>query len=204
MIKKEIYPKTPRVKITGEKICITEKLDGSNLVIFKKNQTLYIAQRKNIMAIDEIEDNKDILYKGLYEWLCNYKESLAILLQEGRALCGEWLGMGQIKYDIGDFDKRYYMFAKANIDDEFKLYNLNYNHDDFIYSFMELEIPIFIGVVPVVTYLNVLPNKRHLDSLYEKYVTSVKRNVEGFVISYRNNICKYVRMKNGKMQEHYE
>ena len=46
MLKKEIYPKTARVKCNGETVCVTEKLDGSNLVIFKKNGMVYIAQRK--------------------------------------------------------------------------------------------------------------------------------------------------------------
>lgn len=46
MIKgKEIYPKTKRVSCIGDKVYITEKLDGSNLVFFKKNEELYIAQR---------------------------------------------------------------------------------------------------------------------------------------------------------------
>ena len=35
-------------------------------------------------------------------------------------------------------------FAKANVDDDFNLYNLNYNHDDFIYPFESQEIPKFI------------------------------------------------------------
>ena len=204
MLKKEIYPKTARVKCNGETICVTEKLDGSNLVIFKKNGTVYIAQRKNIIEVDELDNAKDILYKGLNEWLSNYKETLIQELHEGSAICGEWLGMGQIKYNIDDFDKRWYMFAKANVDDDFNLYNLNYNHDDFIYPFESQEIPKFIGIVPVVSKLKVLPDKRHLDSLYEKYTTKVKRNVEGFVVSYRNQISKYVRMKNGKLQEHHE
>ncbi len=204
MLKKEIYPKTARVKCNGETVCVTEKLDGSNLVIFKKNGTVYIAQRKNIIAVDELDNAKDILYKGLNEWLNNNKEALIQELHEGSAICGEWLGMGQIKYNIDDFDKRWYMFAKANVDDDFNLYNLNYNHDDFIYPFESQEIPKFIGIVPVVYELKVLPDKRHLDSLYEKYTTKVKRNVEGFVVSYRNQISKYVRMKNGKLQEHHE
>ena len=204
MLKKEIYPKTARVKCNGETVCVTEKLDGSNLVIFKKNGTVYIAQRKNIIAVDELDNAKDILYKGLNEWLNNNKETLIQELHEGSAICGEWLGMGQIKYNIDDFDKRWYMFAKANVDDDFNLYNLNYNHDDFIYPFESQEIPKFIGIVPVVAELKVLPDKRHLDSLYEKYTTRVKRNVEGFVVSYRNQISKYVRMKNGKLQEHHE
>lgn len=44
MIKKEIYPKTKRVSNLGDKIFITEKLDGSNLVFFKKEVS---SQSKN-------------------------------------------------------------------------------------------------------------------------------------------------------------
>ena len=52
MIKKEIYPKTKRASCMGDKVELTEKLDGSNLVIFKKNDELYIAQRNNIFKIN--------------------------------------------------------------------------------------------------------------------------------------------------------
>ena len=40
----------------GDKVHITEKLDGSNMCIFKKNDLLYIAQRKNIICEDEFEE----------------------------------------------------------------------------------------------------------------------------------------------------
>ena len=65
-------------------------------------------------------------------------------------------------------------------------------------------IPKFIGVVPEVVELNVLPNKEYLDSIYEKYCKKVNRNVEGFVVNYNNIISKYVRMKNGKLKEHFD
>ena len=45
MIKKEIYPKTKRVSCTGEKVQITEKLDGSNLCIFKKNRRVIYSSK---------------------------------------------------------------------------------------------------------------------------------------------------------------
>ena len=79
-----------------------------------------------------------------------------------------------------------------------------YDHDLFIYSFQSQEIPNFIGIVPEVAELNILPNKEHLDSIYEKYCKKVGRNVEGFIVNYKNIISKYVRMKNGKLQEHHE
>lgn len=96
------------------------------------------------------------------------------------------------------------MFAKANIDDDFNLCNLNYDHELFIYPFENQQIPNFIGIVPVVTELKVIPNKDYLDSIYSKYCEKEERNVEGFVINYKNNITKYVRMKNGKLKEHFD
>lgn len=204
MIKKQIYPKTQRLNCDGDKIYVTEKLDGSNLVIFKKENKLYIAQRNNIMCIDEIEDNKNTLYKGLYQWLIDNSNDLLSELNNDSAICGEWLGMGQIKYSIDEFDKRYYMFAKANINDNMELYNIIYNHELFIYPFINQNIPKFIGVVPEVKTLNILPNKEQLDGIYEKYCQKVGRNVEGFVINYNNSIQKYVRMKNGKLAEHFD
>lgn len=203
MIKKEIYPKTKRVSCAGDKVEITEKIDGSNLCIFKYDDILYIAQRNNIFYLDELEENKDKLYKGLFQWINDNKEVFEDL-HNNSAICGEWIGMGQIKYPVDEFDKRFYMFAKANIDDDFNLYNLNYQHDLFIYPFQSQEIPKCIGIVPVVAELNVIPNKEHLDSMYEKYCEKVNRNVEGFVVNYKNIISKYVRMKNGKLKEHYD
>lgn len=205
MIKKEIYPKTQRVICEGAKIQITEKLDGSNLVIFKLNDDLYIAQRNTIFNCNEINDeNKQSLYKGLYQWIVDNMETLYNELHDGSAICGEWLGMGKIKYDVSEFDKRFYMFAKANITEGFDLYNLNYDHELFIYPFASQEIPKFIGVVPVVKEIRNIPNKEQLDKIYEEYTNREKRNVEGFVVNYDNRITKYVRMKNGKLQEHFD
>ena len=203
MIRKEIYPKTKRVSCLGDKVYITEKIDGSNLCIFKKDEELYIAQRKNIINFNEIEEQKDKLYKGLYQWIMDNREVFNDL-HNNSVLCGEWLGMGCLKYSVDEFDKRFYMFAKANIDENFDLYNLIYDHNLFKYPFQSQEVPKCIGIVPEVAELNVIPSKEHLDSLYTKYCEKVNRNVEGFVVNYKNIITKYVRMKNGKLQEHFD
>lgn len=202
MIKKEIYPKTKRVSIEGMKVELTEKLDGSNLAIFKKDNKIYIAQRKNIFCLDELEEIKGMLYKSLYAWLKDYGEYLQEHLMNNACICGEWLGMGCLKYTVDEFDKRLYMFAKANVDDDFNLYNLIYNHDLFKCPFDNQELPVFVGVVPVITQINVLPNKKMLDNIYEKYCNQVQRNVEGIVINVNDDVRKYVRMKNGKLVEY--
>ena len=205
MIKKEIYPKTQRVICEGAKVQITEKLDGSNLVIFKLNEDLFIAQRNTIFNYNELNEiNKQSLYKGLYQWLEDNAETLYNELYEGSAIYGEWLGMGKLKYSVDEFDKRFYMFAKARITEDFELTNIMYNHYLFKYPFISQEIPNFIGIVPVVTEINNIPNKEQLDKIYEKYCNKVNRNVEGFVVNYNDNITKYVRMKNGKLQEHFD
>jgi len=203
MIKKEIYPKTKRLSCEGDKIYITEKLDGSNLCIFKKDGKLYFAQRNNIFEFNELEENKDKLYKGLFQWLQDNKNVFEDL-HENSVVCGEWLGMGKIKYSVDEFDKRFYMFAKANVDEDFNLYNLIYDHKLFIYPFQSQVIPNCIGIVPEVTCLINLPNKEQLDSIYQKYCDKKQRNVEGFVVNYKDNITKYVRMKNGKLKEHFD
>ena len=203
MIKKEIYPKTKRIKVDGFKVQLTEKLDGSNLTLFKKDDKLHIAQRKNIFTLDELEDAKNILYKGMYEWLKTNGEYLQEHLINNSCVCGEWLGMGCLKYTIDEFDKRIYMFAKANIDDDYNLYNLIYDHDLFIYPFDNQELPSFIGVVPVIADLKYIPNKNDLDKIYEEYCNKhYDRKVEGIVINVNNQVVKYVRMKSGKLVEY--
>lgn len=204
MIKKEIYPKTQRVICEGAKVQITEKLDGSNLCLFKLNERVYIAQRNNVLSIDELEENKGILYKGLYQWLQDNRVVLEDEIHNNSVICGEWLGMGKLKYSIDEFDKRFYMFAKANIDDNFELSNLIYNHELFIYPFIRQKIPNFIGVAPIVKEISNIPNKKQLDKIYEQYCQKVSRSVEGFVVNYNNCITKYARMKNGKLQEHFD
>ena len=204
-MKKSIYPKTTRVKVEQKDMCqLTEKLDGSNLCIFKKDDVLYIAQRNNIFSVDELEENKDIVYKGLYQWINEHKNYLLENLHNNAVLCGEWLGMGRLNYPTGTFDKRFYMFAKANITEEFDLKNIYYYHNLFIYPFINQQIPDFIGVVPIIQESKIIPNKNELDVIYDDYCNKVNRVVEGIVVNYQNNVSKYVRMKNGILTEHFD
>lgn len=211
MIKKEIYPKTTRMPELGTKVHITEKLDGSNLCIFKKNGVIHIAQRSTIYTIEEAmaEENRKALYSGLYEFLDKNGIWLTMNLCEGSAICGEWLGMGKIKYDWDKlFGSRFCMFAKARVNDEFTLENICYDHSLFGWIFTaggsDPAIPDFMAVVPVVADVDWLPNKERLNALYDEYTAKVDRPVEGFVCSYTGSVMKYVRMKNGKVVEYFE
>ena len=200
MIKKTLYPKTKRIQYKN-RVVITEKLDGSNIGFFKVNGDLIIAQRNNIFLINELEENKQMLYRGLKGWLDEYGEDLKDKLMEGSGFFGEWIGMGKIKYS--DLDKKVYMFAKANyVKGEIR--NLYYEHELFKYPFVNQEFPEYIGIVPVVEERDNFPEIETLDYNYEIYKTKVNRNVEGFVIAQNNNVNKYVRMKNGQLQAHHE
>lgn len=200
MIKKTLYPKTKRVQYKN-RVVITEKLDGSNIGFFKVNGKLLIAQRNNIFEIDELEENKQMLYKGLLGWINEYGKDLTERLIEGSGFFGEWIGMGKIKYP--DLDKKVYMFAKANID-KGEIKNLYYDHELFIYPFENQEIPEYIEIVPVVEERESYPEIETLDYNYEIYKLKVNRNVEGFILAQNNNVNKYVRMKNGQIQAHHE
>ena len=198
MLKKTLYPKTRRVKYEN-KVVITEKLDGSNIGFFKVNGELVVAQRNNVFLKEEVD--KNIAYRGLIAWLEENGEDLKNKLIEGSGFFGEWIGMGKLKYP--DLDKRVYMFAKANYD-KGEIKNLYYDHELFKYPFENQEMPEYIGIVPVVEVRNNFPNIEVLDYIYENYKVGVQRDVEGFVVAQNNNVNKYVRMKNGKLQVHHE
>lgn len=200
MIKKTLYPKTKRVQFKN-RVVITEKLDGSNIGFFKVNGELIIAQRNNILLLSEIEENKQILYRGLQGWLEENGQDLQDRLIEGSGFFGEWIGMGKIKYP--ELDKKVYMFAKANYD-KGEIKNLYYKHELFKYPFENQEFPEYIGIVPVVEESGNFPDIEKLNCLYEIYKTKTQRNVEGFIVAEKNNVNKYVRMKNGKLQDHHE
>ena len=198
MEKKTLYPKTKRVRLKN-RVVITEKLDGSNIGFFKVNGELIIAQRNYIFKANEID--KNIAYKGLIGWLEEHGEDLKNRLIEGSGFFGEWIGMGKIKYL--ELDKKVYMFAKANYEKE-EIKNLYYDHELFKYPFENQEFPNYIGIVPVVEERESFPNIETLNCSYDLYKTKVNRNVEGFIIEQNNNVSKYVRMKNGKLQDHHE
>ena len=46
--------------------------------------------------------------------------------------------------------------------------------------------------------------KNDLDDIYDCYRSCKNRDVEGIIVNYNNNISKYVRMKNGQLQEHFD
>lgn len=211
MYKQKLYPKTQRLRVAGEIVNITEKIDGANLVFFKYEGKLHIAERHAIFTLDEINN---LQYGALRPFLEKYGKLLEDSIVENAAICGEWLGMAKrIKYPKDIFDKLWYMFAKANVritydnnleKDIFELYNLKYDHDLFKYSFVNQEMPKIVGIVPLVTVMKTIPTKEMLDELYDEYREKVGRKVEGFVIEHKNSILKYVRYKNGKFSEHVD
>ena len=202
MIKKTIYPKTQRT--TGlNKIIITEKIDGSNLTFFKYKDELYFAQRNFIFKLSELEEMKQKVYQGLYDWLTEHGKDLEEQLNNNSAICGEWVGMGRIKYGHIFDDIKFLMFAKANVNDKLDLFNINYYQEFFIYPFVDKNIPDYIGKVSVAFTATKQPEIKDLNEMYDFYTNSVNRNVEGFIINFGNSVSKDVRLKDGKLTEHH-
>ena len=209
MIKKEIYPKTIRIK-TKNLVTITEKMDGSNLGIFNKDGQLLICTRERIFTLEELKDNKECkdlikTYRGLFNWLGEYGEDLRSRLYINSGIFVEWMGAaGHVSYPDGIRGHKCYMFAKARITEDYDAERINYDHELFKYPFVDEIIPDYIDVVPIVTTMDHVPTVSELDKLYEEYSLCVKRNVEGFVVNTFDTVRKYVRMKRGKLEPHHE
>ena len=184
-MKKTSYPKTKR--FANSKMRITEKLDGSNLWIFMLNWELIIAQRNYIFRLSELSRNN-------YKWLAwRLENNLADLdLYEWSWVFGERIWMWKIKYGES-LDKRFYIFAKARIDEEYEISHLQYS--DINYAFNDAIIPDCVWVVPTVAEVENV-NIEYLDNLYDEYKAKVQRPVEWFVIFSNWGITKYVRHKN--------
>lgn len=200
-----LYPKTTRVGKSQHSITITEKLDGSNLGFFKVDGDLWIAQRNWVIKLSDLEENKSFLYRGLHGWLKEHGEDLLNRLHEGSGVFGEWIGMGSIKYGGSDIDGKFYIFAKANLNEDRTMStNIYYERYLFNFPFVDQEIPPYMDVVPIVEKVHEYPSVSYLDMLYEEYTEKhPDRKVEGFIINDNNTIRKYVRYKGGKLQDHY-
>lgn len=209
MIKKELYPKTTRLPMQPQ-FQITEKLDGSNLCFFTFEGELYIAQRGNVYTLSEVKDgsvSSDKMYKGLHGFLMNWGDNLKDDIFDQSVLCGEWIGMGKLKYPEYA-NTRYVMYGKARVEkvgDDFVMKQFKYGVEGFDFAFNAQVIPSYIVVVPVVDTVGYEGlSVSAMDKLYEEYTTQVKRPVEGFVVNVGGTIFKYVRMKDGKLSPHFD
>lgn len=209
-VKMTIYPKTTRFSENEKGFIITEKLDGSNLGIGRIGEQIYICQRNYIFTLEEIINDTKLEYKGLRDWLIEYKQEIKDLIYDGSIMFGEWIGMGKISYlHLDKFKNRFYVFAKGRIklnDDKLELSNLVYDLDLLHYVFTTQEFPKFISKVPLVDKLEDI-NIETLDKVYYNYINKENRKVEGFVIYDIKSkvIKKYVRYdRNGKLVPHKE
>jgi len=193
MKKEKLYPKTRRVSQKNNNM-ITEKINGANLGFFRKNDKLIIAQRRFWYTLEEINNIIDgDMVGGLKSWLEINGTDLLERLHEGSGIFGEWLSNSD--------GQKFYIFAKANLNDEMKVYNIYYDHDLFIYPFIDQKIPEYFTIVPIVKKCPEDISIPALDKLFIKYEEKVGREVEGFiVIKDKVNVTKYVRRKRGKLE----
>lgn len=178
MKKITIYPKTSRLPIIA-KIQITEKMDGTNIGIGKINGNLTVFSRNYMFDEQDIKDN-NFLNKPLYEFISKNYNILKSSILDNSIVFGEFLGTGKIKYP--SFNKQFYIFAKAKINDSYEITNLNYNLELIHYVFEGGIIPDILERVPNVNHNLINVNKESLDELYNQYTDKVNRQVEGFIL----------------------
>lgn len=195
-MKKTLYPKTWRIWNSWD-VLVTEKLDGSNLWIFMLWWELIVAQRNNVFKLSEL--NKSNAYKGLIWRLEENKDSIDLC--EWSWVFWEWIAMGKISYWDTLWSK-FHIFAKANINEDYEIKNLNYNRSYFIYPFESQKIPDCMSVVKVIKELDRV-NIDILNELYDEYCSNIETECEWFVVVYNDRyIEKYVRHKNWKKTDH--
>lgn len=212
VVNKDLYPKTERVKIK-DAVTLTEKIDGSNLGIFKVNNDLIIALRENYFYYSSVKDNEranELInsYTGLKDFLEDHAEELIEKLYDHSGFFGEWMTKSRLAYPEEFCGGKWFIFAKARLEgnyNDFKIDKLSYNHNLFIYPFADQVIPSYIQLVPVIKTMDHVPDIIELNKIYDNYrLNIVNRNVEGIIVIYNDQIRKYVRMKKGKLEDHHE
>lgn len=206
MIKRTLYPETPRIPEKTNNGVVTEKMDGENLTILKYNGELLIAQRNKIFNKDEVFGDGNIGYKGLKGWAREHWEWFDMYLNDNTALCGEWMAGRAKSYPPEVVDKKFYIFATAKVMPGLNLWDFDYyrEHVDNAFRISEEFLDLnWLGFVPFAAICTAFPSKEDLDEFYDEYCEDVGgRKVEGFVINTNNMIHKYVRMKNGEVVEY--
>ena len=206
MIKRTLYPETPRMPEKTNNVIITEKMDGANLTILKYNGELFIAQRNSIFNKDEVFGDGSIGYRGLKGWAREHWEWFDMYLNDNTALCGEWMAEKANSYPQEVVDKKFYVFATAKVMPGMNLNDFDYYRehvgDAFGISTEFLDIR-WLGFVPTVGRFYKFPDKEQLHDINDHYSEyDGGRKVEGFIKNTNNMIHKYVRMKNGKVVEY--
>lgn len=219
--KKTMYQKTKRISDESE-VTITEKIDGSNLLIFTdEKENLYAATRNYIFNVTEDCSELGQTLKGIPGFINDNRDYFIKNLAPNSAVIGEWVGQGHINYKNRFDNGRFLQFAKAPVIWENDIPSLDkdntlYYQDLFKYNWKNQEVPKFIKFVPVVKTMNRIPTLSQLEELYNEYAPKVMEEydvlVEGFVIYVETrmtfgkkppqivatDVKKYIKFKRGK------
>lgn len=211
MIKKELYPKTPRAD-RHRVWQVAEKIDGSNLligkVLYNGVESLFYATRSNIYIDTELESELKSGYEGLTKFHNTHGKHLLGILTLGSVLYCEWTGSNK------GYPKEIYLFGKGRLVNEAisSLWQIeldrsrsNYWISQLTYPFQDNQLPDYIST-PLYYLEDQYPTVDRLDELYDQYLEFIKvdkeRPIEGFVVYDGTLIHKYVRRKRGKLTPH--
>lgn len=143
-----ILTEKPRDK--HDVIIVTEKYDGSNVGIAKKNGKILSLTRSGY----EAHTSPYIQHHKFSEWVISNKSLFDIILNEGERITGEWLIQAHgIKYDIDRRLQPIVFFDYFNSKNE----RLPFEHLDRLYRLYNIQIPRLLHKGNSITVDELLP-----------------------------------------------
>lgn len=92
---------TVKTRDKHDTVFVYEKLDGSNVGVFRKDDEIYPIGRAGYLA----NSSPFEMHHWFYDWAMERKDSFLDVLDEGERLCGEWLAQAHgTKYDLDGRD----------------------------------------------------------------------------------------------------
>lgn len=168
MIEFKGYPKTNRY--SNEIVRITEKIDGTNIVLYNENgHTLHVGSRNRWLSAGKQHDNH-----GAWSLCQLYKEHFLKYLPQNCYCYGEFWGHGIGKRYPKNTPKAITFFSEY-LNDIPELLSINFVK----------KLHVFYKGPP----LNIKPN--FLTEELDKYVKNINYDPEGFIIEYMLEKIKY-------------
>lgn len=92
---------TVKTRDKHDKVFVTEKLDGTNVGVFRSGNDIYPVQRSGYAA----NTSPFIMHRWFYDWAMKRRKLFLDILEDGERICGEWLAQSHgTRYELRKLD----------------------------------------------------------------------------------------------------